>query len=404
MTPKLVIPIAERRVSPDVQGQGEARVLRIPPPLSLYVHFPWCVRKCPYCDFNSHQAPDDIPEAEYLAALICDLENALPQVWGRRVSSVFIGGGTPSLLSGQAVDSLLTAIRARLTVSPEAEITIEANPGAIDAARFAAFRDAGVNRISLGIQSFDDRHLAALGRIHSASDACRAIELAHTRFDNINVDLMYALPGQTLADAERDMATALSFAPQHVSAYHLTLEPNTPFHHHPPPLPDDELAADMQDAIDAGLSSAGFEHYETSAYAQPGSRCRHNVNYWCFGDYLGIGAGAHGKLSTSEGIVRESRRRHPRDYLQGDFLQERHIVPARELPFEFMMNALRLTEGVSTALFEERTGLALAVASGPLLQATRRGLLKLDDQRIMPTELGRRFLNDLLQLFLAEPS
>ena len=379
---------------------NESRGLSLTIPLSLYVHFPWCVKKCPYCDFNSHEARGAIPEQDYLAALIADLESALPQVWGRRISSLFIGGGTPSLLSAKGVDQLLAQIRARLNLIPDAEITLEANPGTVEAEKFAAFRGAGVNRISLGIQSFDDRHLAALGRIHSASDARRAIEVALESFDNVNLDLMYALPQQTLGQARQDLQTALSMAPQHLSAYHLTLEPNTPFHHAPPPLPDDELSADMQEMIEETLAAAGYQHYETSAFALPGRRCAHNLNYWRFGDYLGIGAGAHGKLSSHEGIVRESRRRHPRDYLGGDFLQERHAVSEDELAFEFMMNALRLTEGFPPRLFEERTGLPLAVASAALEKAKRQGLLIADSTHIAPTKQGQRFLNDLLQLFL----
>ena len=281
-----------------------------------------------------------------------------------------------------------------------AEITLEANPGAIEAGKFAAFRDAGVNRISLGIQSFDDRRLAALGRIHSGDEARRAIESALEAFDNLNLDLMYALPNQGLEDARSDLEAALSFAPPHLSAYQLTLEPNTPFHHAPPSLPDDELAADMQEMIEETLASAGYQHYETSAFALPGARCAHNLNYWNFGDYLGIGAGAHGKLSSHQGIVREARRRGPRDYLQGDFLQERRAVAAGDLPFEFMMNALRLTEGFPIRLFEERTGLPLAVAAEAIDQARRQGLLAVDDLRVAPTSRGQRCLNELLQLFL----
>ena len=386
---------SQRTASEGGRGVGTTSI-----PLSLYVHFPWCVRKCPYCDFNSHEAPGSIPEQDYLAALIADLESALPQVWGRRVSSLFIGGGTPSLLSAQGVDALLAALRARLTLVPEAEITLEANPGTVEAAKFAGFRSAGVNRVSLGIQSLNDAHLAALGRIHSADEARRAIALAQENFANVNLDLMYALPEQTLGQARRDLEAALSFAPQHLSAYHLTVEPNTPFHHAPPALPDDELSADMQEMIEETLSAAGYQHYETSAFALPGRRAQHNLNYWNFGDYLGIGAGAHGKLSSHQGIVRESRRRGPRDYLRGDFLQERHSVSVGELPFEFMMNALRLTAGFPARLFEERTGLPLATISGTLLEAQSRGLLTMDDGRIAPTKQGQRFLNDLLQMFL----
>jgi oxygen-independent coproporphyrinogen-3 oxidase len=364
------------------------------------------VRKCPYCDFNSHEAKGGIPEDAYVAALIADLESALPQIWNRPVYSVFFGGGTPSLLSAKAVDTLLAAFRARLPLLPDAEITLEANPGTVEAAKFAGFRAAGVNRVSLGIQSFDDAKLAALGRIHSADEARRAIELALTHFGQVNLDLMYALPQQTLAEARRDLETATAFGTPHLSAYHLTLEPNTPFAHSPPSLPDDDLAADMQEMVEETLAGAGYEHYETSAYARPGSRCAHNLNYWTFGDYLGIGAGAHGKISSAFGIVREMRRKHPRDYLdgagRGDFVQERREVRADELPFEFMMNALRLCDGFDTRLYTERTGLPLAALAAPLRQARDEGLLDLDAARMAPTIRGRRFLNALLRTFLPD--
>ena len=373
------------------------------PPLSLYVHVPWCVRKCPYCDFNSHEAKGGIPEDAYVEALIADLESALPQVWGRPVVSVFFGGGTPSLLSGGAVDRLLAAFRARLPLAPDAEVTLEANPGTAEAGKFAAFREAGVNRLSLGIQSFDDAKLAALGRIHSADEARRAIELAQRHFERINLDLMYALPRQTLAEAQRDIEAAIAFGTTHVSAYHLTLEPNTAFHHTPPPVPDDDLAADMQQAVEEALTAAGFEHYETSAFAKPGARCRHNLNYWTFGDYLGIGAGAHAKISFPDRIVRESRRRGPADYLNAtERRQEQREVTISELPFEFMMNALRLTEGVETRLFEERTGLPLATIHEQLTAARHAGLLEVSPARIAPTPQGARFLNRLLGMFLVE--
>jgi oxygen-independent coproporphyrinogen-3 oxidase len=388
---------------------ADAPLLKALPPLALYIHFPWCLRKCPYCDFNSHEAKHgaaDIPHEAYLAALIGDLESALPFVWGRRLSSVFIGGGTPSLMPARTLDALLAAIRARLPLAPDAEITIEANPGAVEAGQFAAFRDAGINRISLGIQSFNDRHLAALGRIHSAGEARRAIDEALRHFDNVNLDIMYALPQQSLEEARRDIEIAAACGTPHLSAYHLTLEPNTPFHHAPPPLPDDDLAADMQEMIEAVLAGRDFQHYETSAFAQPGRRCAHNLNYWTFGDYLGIGAGAHGKISCPDSITRETRRRHPREYLdaaaRGDFLQTRQPVGRAELPFEFMMNALRLNEGVTLGLFEERTGLPLSSIGEPLLLAQRRGLLEVDRERLAPTAQGRRFLNDLLEIFLAE--
>ncbi|MEZ5615317.1 MAG: radical SAM family heme chaperone HemW [Rhodocyclaceae bacterium] len=376
------------------------------PPLSLYVHFPWCVRKCPYCDFNSHEAREGIPEARYLAALIADLEQSLPRVWGRTVSSVFIGGGTPSLLSPESVDALLAAVRARLTLLPDAEVTLEANPGTVEAARFAGYRAAGVNRLSVGVQSFNPRHLAALGRIHDADEARRAVELALKHFDNVNLDLMYALPGQTLEEARADIGAAADFGTPHLSAYHLTLEPNTAFHRAPPPLPDADLAAQMQDAVEDALAARGYVHYEVSAFSRKGSECRHNLNYWQFGDYLGIGAGAHGKISSPEGLVREMRQRHPQAYMEaaedGNAVQETHAVDDADLPFEFMMNALRLAEGFPARLFAERTGLALA-AIHPLLEAAvSRGLLEVSAERIAPTRRGRRFLNDLLQIFLKD--
>ena len=406
-----VIPIA---VAPAAAASADDTAAATPrlstlPPLALYVHYPWCVRKCPYCDFNSHEARGglgSIPEEAYLAALVADLEAALPQIWGRRIVSVFIGGGTPSLLSAHGLDTLLMALRARLQLLPDAEITLEANPGTVEAGKFAAFRDAGINRLSLGIQSFDDRHLAALGRIHSAAEARRAVDLALRQFDNVNLDLMYALPQQTLAEARRDIESAAACGAAHLSAYHLTLEPNTPFHHAPPPLPDDDLAADMQEMVEATLAGAGYRHYETSAFARPERRCAHNLNYWNFGDYLGIGAGAHGKISSPTGIVREVRRKHPRDYLaaaaQGDFVQERRTVGNDELPFEFMMNALRLTEGFASRLFEERTGLPLAGIQAELRAAQRDGLLEMSSDRIAPSAQGQRFLNRLLLGFLPD--
>jgi len=384
------------------------------PPLSLYVHVPWCVRKCPYCDFNSHEAKQTIPEAEYVAALIADLESSLPAIWNRPVHSIFFGGGTPSLLSVSAVDTLLGAFRARLPLAPGAEITLEANPGTVEAEKFAGFRAAGVNRVSLGIQSFDDAKLQALGRIHSADEGKRAIDLALKHFDQVNIDLMYALPRQTLEEARRDLECAIAFGTPHLSAYHLTLEPNTPYAHNPPPLPDDDAAADMQDMVEETLAAAGYAHYETSAYAKPGKACQHNLNYWRFGDYLGIGAGAHGKVTSSAPalapgetpVLREMRRKHPRDYLEGaargDFVQERRFVTAAELPFEFMMNALRLTEGFAAQLFDERTGLPIGLIQGQLRQAREQGLLDVAGESIAPTQQGRRYLNRLLQGFLPD--
>lgn len=374
------------------------------PPLSLYVHFPWCVQKCPYCDFNSHEVREGIPEARYLAALIADLEQSLPLVWGRPVVSVFIGGGTPSLLSPESVDALLGAVRARLTLLPDAEVTLEANPGTVEAARFAGYRAAGVNRLSVGVQSLDPRALAALGRIHGADEARRAVELALKHFDNVNLDLMYALPGQTLEEARADIRQAAAFGTPHLSAYHLTLEPNTAFFLKPPPLPDADLAAQMQDAVEAALAAHGYEHYEVSAFARRGMQCRHNLNYWLFGDYLGIGAGAHGKISSHDGVRRTMKHKHPQAYLdgteRGDAVQEQHAVGADDLPFEFMMNALRLTEGFPARLFAERTGLTLEAIRPQLEAAAAKGLLDVTPARIAPTERGRRFLNDLLQLFL----
>ena len=400
-----IIPIAPRAAAP--AGGGWAAQLTASPPLALYVHFPWCVQKCPYCDFNSHAVRDEgIPEAAYLAALVADLESALPQIWGRRVHSVFIGGGTPSLLSPDGLDELLTAIRMRVQLDPLAEITLEANPGTVDAGRFKAFRQAGVNRLSVGIQSFDEHHLKALGRIHGRADAIAAAEAALTHFEAVNLDLMYALPGQTLAEADADLTTALALGPGHLSCYHLTLEPNTAFAANPPEVPDPDASADMQDAIEARLAAAGYRHYETSAFAKPGRECRHNLNYWSFGDYLGIGAGAHGKLSSHEGIVRETRPKHPAAYLaahqSGQFVQERRNLGAAELPFEFMMNALRLNQGFPRHLFTERTGLPFEAAEPGLLKAREQGLVEIDGDTIRPTTRGRHFLNELLMLFLAE--
>ncbi len=377
------------------------------PPLALYVHWPWCVRKCPYCDFNSHEPAsgvETIPEGEYLAALRADLEAALPLVWGRHVVSVFVGGGTPSLLSAAGLDRLLSDVRALLPLEADCEITLEANPGAFEAGKFAAFRAAGVNRLSIGIQSFDDERLARLGRIHDRAQAVAAVELAQRTFDELNLDLMYALPGQTPADAQRDVECALSFAPPHLSLYQLTIESNTVFAKRPPPLPDEEAAAAMHEWIEGRLAAAGYEHYEVSAYARRGHCCRHNVNYWLFGDYLGIGAGAHSKLSFPHRIVRQMRFRQPASYLrnaaQGRFVAESVEVPRDDLAFEFMLNALRLNEGFAPNLFTERTGLPLSQIERALDAAESRGLIERDYRRIAPTPMGRRFLSDLQSLFL----
>ncbi len=377
------------------------------PPLALYIHIPWCVRKCPYCDFNSHEARDGVPEQEYISALTADLDSALPLVWGRRIYSVFFGGGTPSLFSSQGIDAILATVRARLPLASDAEITLEANPGTFEAEKFRQFRGAGINRLSVGIQSFNPAHLKALGRIHDQREALRAIEIARENFNNFNLDLMYGLPQQTLEEARADIGIALGFAPPHLSAYHLTIEPNTYFYRFPPRLPDDDAAAAMQTAIEALLAEHGYEHYETSAFAKPGARSRHNLNYWTFGDYLGIGAGAHSKLSFPDRIVRQMRYKQPRQYMQsattGSAIQQEQEVSAREVGFEFMMNALRLTDGFEAGLFAERAGVPLNMVLKELDEAERRGLITRDHLRIAPTPLGQRFLNDLLQIFLAEP-
>jgi oxygen-independent coproporphyrinogen-3 oxidase len=376
------------------------------PPLALYAHLPWCVRKCPYCDFNSHESRGALPEDEYVDALIADLESTLPSVWGRRVHSVFLGGGTPSLFSARSIDRLLAAIRARLPLEPDAEITLEANPGTFESDKFRGFRAAGVNRLSIGIQSFNPKHLKALGRIHDEREAQRAVEIAHANFENFNLDLMYALPEQTAADAERDLETAVAARAPHLSFYHLTIEPNTVFFARPPPVPDQDASAEIGDLVERRLLDAGYEHYETSAYARPGRACGHNLNYWRFGDYLGIGAGAHAKISHPERIVREVRARTPAEYMRrvgtGTHVVERRELERSDLPFEFMMNALRLADGFPVPTFTERTGLPIVAAERALAQAEARGLLERDHERIRPTALGRRYLNDLLELFLPE--
>ena len=380
------------------------------PPLALYVHIPWCLKKCPYCDFNSHErrggVAGELPEVRYVDALLADLEFALPSIWGRRVSSIFFGGGTPSLFSAEAIDRALAGIRARVTVAPDAEITLEANPGTFEQAKFAGYRDAGINRLSLGVQSFDARHLKALGRVHDEREAHAAATAGLSIFDNVNFDLMYALPGQTPDDARADVQVALGYRPPHLSFYHLTIEPNTLFHRHPPPLPDDDTAAEIGDAIESALSTAGYVHYETSAFALPGRECRHNLNYWRFGDYLGIGAGAHSKLSFPGRVQRQVRYRQPDQYLaqveRGAPLLEEREVSREEIGFEFMLNALRLNDGVPVALFAERTGFPIALVVREFDEAERRGLIERDHQRIRPTTLGRRFLNDLQAIFLRE--
>jgi oxygen-independent coproporphyrinogen-3 oxidase len=374
------------------------------PPLSLYIHYPWCVRKCPYCDFNSHEAKGEVPEQAYLDAVRLDLEQSLPLIWGRKIHTVFIGGGTPSLMSAAGLDQLLAMVRTLLPLEIDAEITMEANPGTFEAEKFKAYRASGVNRLSIGIQSFNADHLKALGRIHDDGEARRAVEIAHANFDNFNLDLMYALPTQTLAQAEADLATALAFSPPHLSLYHLTMEPNTVFAKYPPVLPDDDTSADMQDMIAATMAARGYEHYEVSAFAQPGRRARHNLNYWQFGDYLGIGAGAHSKLSFPHRIVRQARFKQPASYMQaaraGNPVQEEFEIARADMGFEFMLNTLRLTEGFAPALFGERTGMGLNAIEAPLQAAEKKGLLYRDHTVIRPTEMGMRFLNDLQGMFL----
>jgi oxygen-independent coproporphyrinogen-3 oxidase len=365
--------------------------LGAPPPLALYVHLPWCLAKCPYCDFNSHVRPEaaagGLPEARYLDALRADLEAALPLVWGRPVLSVFLGGGTPSLFSPEGIARLLDEVRARLPLLPGAEVTLEANPGSFERERFRAFRAAGVTRLSVGVQSFDDTMLARLGRVHDGAQARAALAEAAAAFDSFNLDLMYALPGQTLAQLQADLETALAFAPPHLSIYHLTIEPNTRFACAPPAdLPDDDLASAMLDAITARTAQAGLARYEVSAFARPGHRCAHNLNYWQFGDYLGIGAGAHGKLSFAHRVVRQQRWRDPATYmdraLAGQAMSQDDEVARADLAFEFMLNALRLREGFALADFTERTGLPLSAIARPLAQAQARGLIERDERRV----------------------
>jgi oxygen-independent coproporphyrinogen-3 oxidase len=377
------------------------------PPLALYVHLPWCLRKCPYCDFNSHEqgAGEALPEQAYLDALCADLEAALPLVWGRRVSTIFIGGGTPSLFSPDAIARLLSDIRARLPLEPGCEITLEANPGTFERERFRAYRTAGVTRLSIGVQSFDDRFLAAVGRVHDGAQSRAAVAEAAASFETWNIDLMYALPGQAVADLARDLDAALSFAPPHLSVYHLTLEPNTRFAVDPPHhLPDDDTASEMLDLIVERTGASGLERYEVSAFARPGRRCAHNLNYWRFGDYLGIGAGAHGKVSFPHRIVRQVRWREPLTYmaraLEGRAVSNEHEVTAADLPFEFMLNALRLRDGFELRLFTERTGLAEPAIARAIDLARERGLLERHQDRVVPTARGFDFLSDLQQLFL----
>jgi len=382
------------------------------PPLALYIHFPWCEKKCPYCDFNSHQIKDQssnllggFDEQRYINALIADLETELPNIWGRHVHSIFIGGGTPSLLSAAGMDQLLCAVRARINLEPDAEITMEANPGSVEAEKLAGFAKAGINRVSLGIQSFQDEQLKALGRIHNGTEAKRAVEIALANFKSVNLDLMYGLPNQSLQAARSDIETALSFQTPHLSLYNLTLEPNTYFANFPPKLPsDDEIDAIFEQNL-VLLTGAGFQRYEVSAYAKKDQECKHNLNYWRFGDYIGIGAGAHGKISYPAKITRQVRERHPETYMQametkGNALIESREIPVKDLPFEFMLNTLRLTDGVDTNTFSERTGLPLSVISKGLDAASKKGLLDENPSKLKATSLGLRYLNNLQEMFL----
>ena len=407
-----IIPIenvAQPNAKAPLAGSNTISGLKNPPPLALYIHIPWCVRKCPYCDFNSHENKNNWSESVYVDTLIADLEQATPLVWGRKIRSVFFGGGTPSLFSAEAIDKILSHVRMLTPLEYDAEITLEANPGTVDAGYFAGYKQAGVNRLSIGIQSFDNRYLAALGRIHNQDEAINAAELALATFDSVNLDVMYALPQQTLEDAINDAKRACALNPSHLSFYHLTLEPNTPFHRSPPSLPDDDTSAIMQEQIEQVLQANGYQHYETSGFAKVGKQCRHNLNYWTFGDYLGIGAGAHSKLSFHDKIIRQTRHKHPNRYLEhaikGQAVDHEWQVPTEELGFEFMMNALRLSDGVDLSLLEQRTGLNKTALSKSLNEAEKKGLLtqSLGTQNqiiIQPTLMGQRFLNELLQLFL----
>ena len=391
----------------DVQHYMRPGLLQLStlPPLSLYVHLPWCLKKCPYCDFNSHEmrAPE-MPEQRYLDAVMADLEAALPLIWGRPVHSIFIGGGTPSLFSPESIDQLLSGMRARVPLEPNCEITLEANPGTFEKDRFRAFRSAGVNRLSVGVQSFNDNYLKTLGRVHDRAQAIAAVEEAAQAFDTFNLDIMYALPGQGLADLEEDMATALTLAPQHISIYQLTIEPNTYFAKYPPAIPEDDTAYEMLDLITDMTGAAGLHRYEVSAYAAQGHRCIHNLNYWQFGDYLGLGAGAHSKLSFAHRVVRQVRFREPRLYmdnaLAGHCLAQEEEVSRAELPFEFMLNALRLKDGFGLKQFYERTGLAYSAIEKAMEEAQRKGLIERDLARVKPSMRGFDFLNDLQALFL----
>jgi putative oxygen-independent coproporphyrinogen III oxidase len=385
---------------------SEAPRIALPqlPPLALYIHIPWCVRKCPYCDFNSHAASPVLPEQEYVDALLADLDQDLIHVHGRALSSIFFGGGTPSLFSAEALGRLLKGVEQRIRFASDIEITLEANPGTFEQAKFSAYRGLGINRLSIGIQSFQEEKLKALGRIHNGDEAIRAADMARQAgFDNFNLDLMHGLPDQSQDDALGDLRQAIALAPTHLSWYQLTLEPNTVFYNQPPTLPEDDILWDIQEAGQALMAENGYAQYEVSAYAQPGRPARHNLNYWSFGDFIGIGAGAHGKLSSPDGrIVRTWKTRLPKDYLNPKkaFKAGEKLLSSEEMPFEFLMNALRLSNGVDAALFAERTGLSLDLLSSARQQAEQRGLLEADPTRLVATARGQLFLNDLLQYFL----
>ena len=398
--------------SSDIFNSQTAELKQLPP-LSLYIHIPWCVKKCPYCDFNSHEINGNVDslEDDYVSGLTRDLEIALPQIWGRRITSIFFGGGTPSLFSARAIDTILTVIRTLLPLEAQVEVTLEANPGTFESKKFADFHAAGINRLSIGIQSFNSIHLHNLGRIHDDKEARNAVKIAQRYFKNINLDLMYALSNQTLEEAAKDIETACTFGVQHISAYHLTLEPNTLFHRYPPPLPDDDLSAKIQLMIEERLERSGYINYETSAFAHPGYKSQHNLNYWLFGDYLGIGAGAHSKISFADRIVRQMRYKNPKEYLFKStvdtnspdiLLQEQHEVSKNDRQFEFLMNALRLTGGFEIALLQERTGLSITDIQQQLNEAEQRGLIIRNHSYMAPTLIGKRFLNDLLQIFLPD--
>lgn len=403
---KRVIPIVDASAARPIVELPRGQRLASLPPLSLYIHVPWCIRKCPYCDFNSHQTPETLPEAEYLAALTADIEQALPLIWGRQIHTVFIGGGTPSLLSQGAVDQLLSVVRARFNLWPDAEISLEANPGTAEATKFKAYAASGVNRISLGIQSFNDEKLQRLGRVHDAREAMAAIEIAQAAVKRVNLDLMYGLPEQTVAQARSDLERAVSFQTEHLSLYQLTLEPQTVFAKYPPMLPDESLIEQMEGLIDEVVECQGWQRYEVSAYAKPGAQCRHNLNYWTFGDYLGVGPGAHSKISFADRIIRQARTRNPQQWIQtATAMDGSHIVQERaldndDLLFEFFLNALRLRAGITLDLFNAHTGLTFTDIEPMVRQAQQKGLLSVVNGQLVPTAIGWRHLNDLQAIFL----